>query len=66
MSIGRGVREIGSLAFSGCDKLTSAVFTDPNGWQADGAEISAQELSDPGSAAWFLREKYVNHTWMQN
>ena len=66
VSIGRGVREIGSLAFSGCDKLTSAVFTDPNGWQADGVEISAQELSDPGSAAWFLREKYVNHTWMQN
>ena len=57
------VTSIGSHAFYSCDSLASATFINPNGWSADSAALSAEDLSDPATAAKYLRSTYRYYTW---
>ena len=63
VTIGDGVTSIGEFAFARCDSLTSVTFENPNGWSADGAAISAADLSDPATAAQYLRGTYYRDIW---
>ena len=65
ITIPDSVTSIGERAFSGCSGLTSVTFANPNGWSADGAAISAADLSDPATAAQYLRGTYENRTWVR-
>ena len=60
------VTSIGYGAFSGCRSLTSVTFKNPDGWMAGGTALSAAELSDPATAAEYLRDKYCDYTWSRS
>ena len=67
VSIGKGVESIGNEAFSYCYRLTSVTFKNPDGWMAGGVMlISAAELSDPATAAEYLRYKYCDYIWWRS
>ena len=57
------VTSIGEGAFSGCSGLTSVTFKNPNGWRRDYYTLSAEDLSDPATAAKYLRSTYRYYTW---
>ena len=63
VTIGDGVTSIGEFAFARCDSLTSVTFENPNGWRVDGEAISAADLSDPATAAQYLRGTYYRDIW---
>lgn len=59
-------------AFSGCDKLTSAYFQVPEGWTATHrgkfvtkTPLDPQALSDPATAAVYLRDTYRRDEWVR-
>ena len=67
VSIGKGVESIGYQAFHYCGSLTSVTFKNPDGWMAGGVMlISAAELSDPATAAEYLRDKYCDYIWSRS
>lgn len=66
VSIGKGVESIGNEAFSYCYRLTSVTFKNPDGWMAGGSAFSAAELSDPATAAEYLRYKYCDYIWSRS
>ena len=66
VSIGKGVKSIGERAFHYCGSLTSVTFKDPDGWMANGTALSAAELSDPATAAEYLRDKYCDYGWSRS
>ncbi len=53
------VTEIDGLAFYGCTALTSIVFENPEGWVAEGNEVSSEDLSDPAVAASLLAGEHA-------
>ena len=62
VTIGESVTTIGKYAFSSCYDLTSALFANPNGWWSaedptatSGSAIPGSDLSNPSTAAWYLR-----------
>ena len=58
---------IGPYAFDGCHGLASVTFKNPDGWMAGGVMlISAAELSDPATAAEYLRDKYCDYIWSRS
>jgi hypothetical protein len=62
------VTSIGALAFESCDGLTSVTFANPNGWYAESAQgertpIPAADLSDPETAATYLKSTYCDDFW---
>ena len=57
------VTSIGSHAFYSCDNLARATFVNPNGWSVDGETISAEDLSDPVTAAKYLSDTYYRDAW---
>ena len=59
------VTSIGWRAFKNYDSLTSVTFENPNGWSADVVAISAAALSDPATAAQYLRDTYDNCRWVR-
>ena len=59
ITIPDSVTFIGGDAFSGCNSLTSVIFENPNGWSADREALSAADLSDPATAAKYLRDTYI-------
>ena len=63
ITIPDSVTSIGKEAFLVCSRLTSVVFENPNGWSADGETISAADLSDPATAARYLRDTYCYDEW---
>ena len=66
VSIGKGVESIGNEAFSYCYRLASVTFKNPDGWMAGGSAFSAAELSDPVTAARYLRDKYCDYAWSRS
>ena len=63
ITIPDSVTSIGYYAFYSCDNLTSVIFKNPNGWSADSISLSAEELSDPATAANYLRDTYYYRAW---
>ena len=63
ITIPDSVTSIGEDAFAWCDSLTSVTFANPNGWSANGEAIPAADLSDPATAAQYLRGTYCRDVW---
>ncbi len=63
VTIPDSVTSIGSHAFYSCDNLARATFVNPNGWSVDGETISAEDLSDPVTAAKYLSDTYYRDAW---
>ena len=59
ITIPASVTTIRYSAFQDCTSLTEAYFTDPDGWRDDGTggEIPAEQLSDPQTAAEWLKSE---------
>ena len=73
ITIPDSVTSIGSSAFSGCSSLTSMTFANTNGWlcvtsswATSGTSISSVDLSDPSTAATYLRSTYFNYYWKRS
>ena len=63
VTIPYSVTSIGTNAFFGCNDLASAIFENQNGWSVSGTSLAAENLSDPATAAKYLRSTYYNYTW---
>ena len=69
ITIPDSVTSIGRYAFFGCYSLTSVTFEDPEGWYVSfyGAtsdtNLASSELSDPATAAKYLRSTYWSYYW---
>ena len=64
------VTSIGSYAFYSCYRLTSVTLTNPEGWwvsedanATSGTALSAEELANASTAAWYLRSNYGSYYW---
>ena len=64
------VTRIGQYAFDYCESLTSVTFEDPDGWyvtirmdQTGGMNVSSSSLSNPATAARYLRDYYDDYYW---
>ncbi|HIZ24912.1 MAG TPA: leucine-rich repeat domain-containing protein [Candidatus Gallimonas intestinigallinarum] len=53
------VTVIDGFAFDGCTALKSVVFENPEGWVAEGNEVSSEDLSDPAVAASLLAGEHA-------
>lgn len=67
---GYGVTSIGNYAFYGCSGLTSATFENTSGWQVAPSSISSsytslssRNLSNPSTAATYLKLSYDYYYW---
>ena len=70
VTIGNGVTSIGSYAFYGCSGLTSVTFENTTGWYrasssttTSGTSLSSSSLSNPSTAAEWLRSTLYNYYW---
>ena len=63
ITIPGSVTSIGKWAFSDCSSLASVIFKNPNGWSANGKNLASADLSDPSTAAKYLKEEYSNCSW---
>ena len=70
VTIGSGVTSIGWGAFRDCSGLTSATFENTNGWQVSQTSsfsrytsLSNGNLSDPSTAANYLKSTYTYYYW---
>ena len=71
-TIHKDTRFIYDSAFSGCTSLTSVTFANPNGWECEYYNdativiaISASDLSNPATAAQYLKLTYGNFYWFR-
>ncbi len=58
------ITSIGTYAFYDCENLTKVTFKDPDGWSAGSVDLSADDLSDPEEAAYFLTHMYCFNEWL--
>ena len=73
VTIGNGVTSIGNYAFSTCYGLTSVTFANASGWGFETSSsnwtfwnsIPSSSLSDPSTAATYLRSTYRNVCWIR-
>ena len=70
VTIGDGVTSIGKWAFSWCNGLTSVAFENTSGWRVSEyinfnryTGLSRSNLSDPSTAANYLKSTYKNYYW---
>ena len=68
--IGDSVTSIGEWAFYNCNSLTSVTFENTEGWwvsedanATSGTEISAEDLANTSTAAYYLRSTYRGYYW---
>ena len=73
VTIPDSVTSIEFSAFSGCNGLTSATFENPNDWwysssstATSGTSILSSNLSDPGTAAKYLKQIYCSFYWKRS
>ena len=73
VTIPDSVTSIGSRAFYNCDDLTSVTFENTAGWYrtssstaTSGTELSSSNLSDPSTAATWLKSTYYSYYWKRN
>ena len=57
------VKSIGVDAFKGCNALKSAVFAETSGWSVGGTSLSAESLSNPETAATYLKNVELAGEW---
>ena len=63
------VTSIGTYAFGGCSSLAGVVFSNPDGWtwfDYNYGSLSGSDLSDPSTAATYLKSTYSSGTWSRN
>ena len=67
------VTSIENYAFENCSKLTRATFENPNGWwyssrstATSRTNISSSSLSNPGTAAKYLKQLYYSYYWKRS
>lgn len=63
--IPQSVVSIGKIAFRYCEHLTSAVFKSPDGWQNNGKELPASNMSKEHTAAYFLTVTYCSNSFVR-
>ncbi|HIZ25158.1 MAG TPA: leucine-rich repeat domain-containing protein, partial [Candidatus Gallimonas intestinigallinarum] len=70
INIPDSVRNIERYAFYGCSNLASVTFEDPNGWwrstsstATSGTSFLSSSLSNPSTAAMYLRSSYRDYYW---
>ena len=68
ITISSSVTSIDPNAFDGCTELTSVIFENATGWRCSSdyaaeASISAAELSNPATAATYLKSTYSYYYW---
>ena len=63
--IPESVVSIGKIAFRYCEQLTSAVFKSPDGWQNNGKELPASDMSKENTAAYFLTVTYCSNSFVR-
>jgi len=66
VTISETVIRLAASAFSGCTNLTNVTFENPNGWLAGTSEISSNILSDPLSAAQYLKSSTYDSYFIRN
>lgn len=64
--IPESVTSIGGHAFYGCENLTSVTFGSTSGWTVDGTDVPSSALSDPATAAEYLKNIYVDYYWKRS
>ena len=70
ITIPDSVTSIGDDAFRGCSRLASATFGNTSGWQVSPyshfssyTDLSSSDLSDPSTAANYLKSTYYSYYW---
>ena len=64
VTIGNSVTLIGDSAFYNCSSLTSVTFENPKGWWVTSStSIASSDLSNPSTAATYLRSTYRDYYW---
>ena len=73
VTIGKSVMEIGIRTFEQCTSLTSVTFENTTGWYrttsstaTSGTSFSSSSLSDPSTAATWLKSTYLYYYWKCN
>lgn len=69
VTISDSVITIGYGAFCECSVLYSVIFEIADGWQYNsltGNAVSIEGLSDPATAAWYLKDKYHYVEWTRS
>lgn len=65
ITIPASITSIGSHAFEGCNSMETVFFAEPSGWERDGVPIDEKMLSDPKSAAEYIK-KIANSSIARN
>ena len=72
VTIPDSVTSIDNSAFYYCESLTSVTFANPNGWwvtkdanATSGTAIPADSLSNPATAARYLKDTYIYYYWFR-
>lgn len=63
VTIPASVVSISASAFDTCNNLSGVYFANTNGWTAGGDVLSDAALSDPATAAEYLKNTYVDKAW---
>ena len=63
ITIPASVTAINRNAFFIASNITNVIFENPNGWQCNGEQLDATELSDPAKAAEYLVHSKDGYDW---
>ncbi len=66
ITIPDSVISIGRFAFDFCYNLESVIVENTDGWTVNGSAISSADLSNPETAAQYLKDNYCYSVWTRN